>query len=213
MITFAPEIKNNLDMAIKYKFDFFWSIGHSLANKKIIDKCLAFNFNRITHLCNGMNDLNHKYNEESIVNYALTKNIYSEIITDSYHVNKTTLKIIHNSIKKENIFIVSDSLSPKGLKNGIYKLNKIKINKKNNLCFVNKTKTLAGSASKYSFLFKKMLNITHNMNSLVFYSSINANNYFHMNNSAFLKNQVASFILINKKGDIKAIYEHGKRIK
>lgn len=213
MITFAPEVKNNLEIANMFKNDFYWSIGHSIANAEIMKMALNYGFNRITHLCNGMNDLNHKYKNETIVNFALTRNIYSEIITDLIHVNESTLNILSKVINKNNIFIVSDSLSNKGLKNGFYSLGNIPIVKRNNVSYLEKSNILAGSSAKYNFLFKKMLNINHNILDLILYSSINAYNYFSIKNKEINIKQVANFILINNKGDIKAIYENGKRIR
>lgn len=213
IITFAPEEKNNLEIAYKYKNDFIWSLGHTNASNLIISKCFKYGFDRITHLCNAMPEFNHKFNEESIVNFAFLNKFNCEIIPDYQHVNKMTLSVIFNSINKNKLFIISDTLHTKGLKNGNYLLGNLKIKKINSICYLKNSKTLAGSNSKYDILFKKTLNITHNIHSTILASSINSYDYFHFKNYELGIKKDASFILIDNKGNIKEIYENGKRIR
>lgn len=213
MITFAPEVQNNLMIAKKYQKDFYWSIGHTDMNSIWMQRCNELGFNKITHLCNAMNEFNHKYHQASIVNYALNNSLKCEIIPDFYHVNKETLITIKNNINYKNLMIISDSLIPKGLNNQIYSLGKILIDKKDEICYIHDSNTLAGSCNKFNNLIAKYLSINqHNIKEIVYLSSINACNFFKMKQQQINLNNIANFLIINKEGKIDSIYENGKQI-
>lgn len=211
MLTFAPEVSNNLEIAKKYKNDFWWSIGHTNISHKLIETCLKYGFNRITHLCNGMLEFNHRYEQESLVNYAFNDNFFCEVITDYKHVNCSTLNVINRTINHKKIFIVSDSLYTKGLKDGNYSLGNLKITKKGEVCYLKNTNILAGSNAKYNFLFKKMLKITHNMLGNVLLSSMNVYDFFKIQRPKILEKEGANFLLVDKEGKIIRNYEWGNK--
>lgn len=212
MFTFAPEIGNNLTIACKYQNDFYWSIGHTCINATNLAKLHQLGFNRITHLCNGMNEFNHKFEQAQILNYVLVHNLYCEVIYDYIHVNELTLQIINHNINYKYLGIVSDSLPAKGLEDANYMLGSIPITKKGEICYVASTNTLAGSCNLYSNLVSKYFNLTNNLKSLVYLSSINQVKYFKIKGYTLKAHTNASFLIINQKGRIIKIYEHGKQI-
>lgn len=212
MFTFAPEVSNNLAIACKYQSDFYWSIGHTCIDAKQLEQLHQLGFNRITHLCNAMNEFNHKENQAQILNYVLVNNLYCEVIYDYIHVNKLTLQIINNNISNKYLGIVSDSLPAKGLADTNYLLGSVHITKKGEICYIANTNTLAGSCNLYCNLVTKYFNLTNNLKSLVYLSSINQVKYFKIKGYMFSINADASFLIINQEGRIIKIYEHGTQI-
>ena len=171
-----------------------------------------FGFNRITHLCNGMNEFNHKSEQAQILNYVLVHNLYCEVIYDYIHVNKLTLQIINKNIDDKHLSIVSDSLPAKGLKDTNYMLGSVPITKQDEICYIANTNTLAGSCNYYCNLVNKYLKLTNNLKSLVYLSSLNQVKYFKIKGYTLNVSEDASFLIINQEGKIIKIYEHGIQI-
>lgn len=212
MFTFAPEVANNLAIACKYQQDFYWSIGHTCINASELTKIHQLGFNRITHLCNAMNEFNHKYEQAQILNYVLVNNLYCEVIYDYIHVNELTLQIINKNINYKHLGIVSDSLPAKGLIDANYMLGSIPITKKGEICYIVNTNTLAGSCNFYCNLVTKYFNLSHNLKSLVYLTSINQAKYFKIKGYTLSIHADANFLIINQEGKIVKIYEHGTQI-
>ena len=212
MFTFSPDVANNTQIACRYQHDFYWSIGHTCINANELAKLHQLGFNRITHLCNAMNEFNHKYEQAQILNYVLVNNLYCEVIYDYIHVNELTLQTINKNINYRFLGIVSDSLPAKGLIDANYMLGPVPITKKGEICYIANTNTLAGSCNLYCNLATKYFNLTNNLKSLVYLSSINQTKYFKIKGYTLSTNADASFLIINQKGKIIKIYEHGTQI-
>ena len=212
MFTFAPEVDNNLMIAKKYQQDFYWSIGHTCLNAKQLAQANKLGFNRITHLCNAMNEFNHKYEQAQILNYVLVHNLHCEVIYDYIHVNELTLQIINKNIDNQHLCIVSDSLPAKGLTDANYMLGSVPITKNNEICYIANTTTLAGSCNYYCNLVNKYLKLTNNLKSLVYLTSLNQAKYFKIKGYTLSINEDASFLIISQEGRIIKIYEHGTQI-
>ena len=212
MLTFAPEVANNLMIACKYQTDFYWSIGHTCLNAKQLATAFQLGFDRITHLCNAMDEFNHKYEQAKIINYVLINNLHCEVIYDYIHVNKLTLQIINKNIDNQHLCIVSDSLPAKGLKDANYMLGSVPINKKGEICYIANTNTLAGSCNYYYNLANKYLKLSNNLKSLVYLTSLNQAKYFKIKGYTLSINEDASFLIMNQEGRIINIYEHGTQI-
>ena len=212
MLTFAPEVANNTEIACKYLTNFYWSIGHTCINAKDLARLHQLGFNRITHLCNAMNEFSHKYEQAQILNYVLVNNLYCEVIYDFIHVNELTLKIINYNINDKYLTIVSDSLPPKGLSDGNYLLGSLPIIKKKEVCYLANSNTLAGSCNLYCNLVSKYFSLTNNLKSLVYLSSINQTKYFKIKGYTLDIDADANFLIINQEGKIVRIYENGTQI-
>ncbi len=177
VITVAPEIDKNIELIKKYGDDFIFALGHSNANFEESKESLENGITRITHLYNAMSGFHH--HDLGIVNAIFNKeyedNLNIEIIADGVHVDDEVIRYSYKNLDIKNISIVSDSLPPKGYKDGKYKLGNLPIDKKGNWFYLEGTSTLSGGACPYIFLvnhFKKATNCS--WQDLVKVSSYNA---------------------------------------
>lgn len=204
IITIAPEIKENMNIIKNNKLkNIYFSIGHSNADYDTCEKAVNNGCTQFTHLYNAMSGFDHR--NPGIVNYALNnKNTYVELIADGVHVNDSVLKETYIISKAERIIIVSDSLSPKGLKNGKYMLGSLEIDKKNNQCFLADSNVLAGSTMKYNDIVKHFFNVTKcSLSEIVKMTSYNTCKQFKIKNyGKIVEGAQAKLIILDEKLNI-----------
>ncbi|MGL5591284.1 MAG: N-acetylglucosamine-6-phosphate deacetylase [Mycoplasmoidaceae bacterium] len=204
IITIAPEIKENMDVIKNNRIrNIYFSIGHSNASYEICEKAVNNGCTQFTHLYNAMSGFDHR--NPGIVNYALdNKETFVELIADGVHVNDSVLKETYKISKPERIIIVSDSLSPKGLKNGKYHLGSLEIEKKNNQCFLANSNTLAGSTMKYIDIVKHFSKVTKcSFSEIVKVTSYNTCKQFNIKNYGKIKKDAkAKLIVLDNKLNI-----------
>lgn len=155
IVTF--DIENDVDSAF-LKFlnskKIIASIGHSNSSAKtFIEKAGDIGVNRVTHLFNAMSGLSHS--NPGIVAAALNdKRVLCELICDGFHVNPLLIKIAYFAKKAEGITLITDAMSAKGKEDGFYKLGELDVEKKEGICVLKGTSTLAGSVAMFSTCFK-----------------------------------------------------------
>lgn len=204
ILTIAPEVKENMNVIKSNKIkDIFFSIGHSNASYEICEKAVNNGCTQFTHLYNAMSGFDHR--NPGIVNYALNNHqTFVELIADGVHVNDSVLRETYNTSKPERIIIISDSLSPKGLKNGKYFLGSLEIDKKNNQCFLANSNTLAGSTMKYNEIVKHFFEVTKcSFNEIVKMTSYNTCKQFGIKKyGRIAKGSVAKLIVLDNELNI-----------
>ena len=176
IFTVAPEIDNNIELIKKYQKDFIFALGHSNSDFKNAANSLQNGITRITHLYNAMSGFNH--HDLGILNVIFNKeykdDLNIEIITDGVHVDDEVIKYSYNNFDIKNISIVSDSLPPKGFKDGNYKLGNLPIEKRGNWFYLEGTQTLSGGGCPFIFLVQKFKKVTNcSWQELVLVSSYN----------------------------------------
>ncbi|QJB71355.1 amidohydrolase family protein [Mycoplasma sp. 1654_15] len=204
-IAIAPE-NNVAKLLDKYQNDFDFTIGHS--------NCFNFSkthklttYKRFTHFYNACSMFNQR--QESLVNLILEnklhKNFLVELIADGLHIRNSTLAFTLNMLDIDNICIVSDSLPEKGLKNGIYDLGPLKVEKKSDLFYIQNSSTIAGSGKGYNKILKNLKKNTNiNWSQLVKVSSYNvaqALNLTHLYGD-IAENKPANIVLIDKNFNV-----------
>lgn len=127
VITIAPEKDENFDFikAVKRSTDILISMGHSKATFEEANKAVDAGVGSVTHLFNAQTGLNHR--EPGIVGTALTRDIYTEIIADTIHVNKGLFQFVVNNKGKDKLILITDSMEAGGLEDGIYSLGGQKV--------------------------------------------------------------------------------------
>lgn len=164
IFTFDAQEKTNQDLVKKYKNDFIFALGHSNANYDDAKNVLFYGTKRITHLYNAMSGFNHSSSMgiiNVIFNKEFNKDLCIELIADGVHVSDQVIKYTYNNFDINNITLITDSLSPKGLDDGQYKLGNLDIDKRGNWFYLKDSQTLSGSAIKFNSLlshFKKVTN-------------------------------------------------------
>jgi N-acetylglucosamine-6-phosphate deacetylase len=110
IITIAPELKGALQLIKKISDrGIIVSMGHSDATFSEAEAGFHAGAKGITHIFNAMRSFHHR--EPGIAGFGLIdKNIYIEVIADSFHLHPKTLELIFKVKNHEKIIIVSDSV-------------------------------------------------------------------------------------------------------
>ena len=122
LMTLAPEIENGIELIKELnKQNWIVSIGHTNANFEILEAAFEAGAKQITHLFNAMTGVHHR--DIGVAGWALTKKEVScELIADGVHVAPPMLKFAVDCKSAANIMLVSDSIAPTGLGDGIYEI-------------------------------------------------------------------------------------------
>ncbi len=120
-VMLAPEMLNGdysvIDYCVSKKMKV--SLGHTGADFEICKQAIDHGAISFTHTFNGMKGLHHR--EPGVAGAALYfDNCYAELIGDGVHVNKYVANILARVKGKDKLILVTDSVSIKGLKPGIY---------------------------------------------------------------------------------------------
>ncbi|QWR76477.1 N-acetylglucosamine-6-phosphate deacetylase [Candidatus Magnetomonas plexicatena] len=110
IITIAPELDGAIEL-IKHvvKRGIIVSMGHSEATYSQAEAGFYAGATGVTHLFNAMPVFHHR--EPGLTGFALTnKDIYIEVIGDSYHLHPKTIELIFNLKPPEKIILISDSV-------------------------------------------------------------------------------------------------------
>ncbi len=120
------------------------SCGHTTATFEECKEATRYGLNGFTHTYNAMKGFHHR--EVGTVGASmLLDECYSECIVDGKHVCFEALKVLFKVKPHEKIIFVTDSLSAKGLMEGIYDLDGLAIRIKDGLAYLDGTDQIAGS--------------------------------------------------------------------
>ena len=122
LTTLAPEIENGIELIKELrKQNWIVSIGHTNADFQTLEAAFKAGAKQITHLFNAMTGVHHR--EIGVAGWALTKKEVScEIIADGVHVAPPMLKFAADCKSANNLMLVSDSIAPTGLGDGVYEI-------------------------------------------------------------------------------------------
>ncbi len=120
-VMLAPEeLKGNYDV-IKYcrQKGIKVALGHTDATFEECAEAIEAGASSFTHTYNGMNGLHHR--KPGVVGAAMYhEDCYCELICDGIHVNKYAANILARIKGKDKLMLITDSVSIKGNKPGIY---------------------------------------------------------------------------------------------
>ena len=120
VVTLAPEVENGID-AVRFLREkrVVVSAGHTNASYTEALTAFGAGVSLLGHLWNGMRGLHHR--EPGIVGAALeTRDVMVELIADCYHVHPAILGLTVRLKGVESVVLVSDSIKPAGLPDGVY---------------------------------------------------------------------------------------------
>ena len=122
LTTLAPEVENGIDLIEKLIAEnWIVSIGHTKAETEILDAAFSAGAKHLTHFYNAMTGLHHR--DVGVVGWALMKeNTTFDIIADGVHVHPQMLEFACRAKSPENVCLISDSVLPTGLGDGVYEL-------------------------------------------------------------------------------------------
>ena len=153
------------------------SVGHSIATYDDVAKHLKVGLSTCTHLHNAMSGYSHRRENMGIVNaaYNLYKNnLMSELIVDGIHVDREVVKDTYNIIGPKSVIAITDSIRPKGAKDGEYESGGLKVFKKG-LYIRTERGEIAGSGQSMIGNFNNLLEFTNcSLDEAVMMTSTNA---------------------------------------
>lgn len=119
-ITLAPEVDEGF-AAIRALTEagIAVSMGHTDADYETAAAAVDAGVRSTTHLFNAMSPMSHR--SPGVVGAALTKDVYVELIADTYHVDKALFPLVAKA-KGNKLIIVTDCLPAGGLPLGTYML-------------------------------------------------------------------------------------------
>ncbi len=119
LITLAPEMPGGYDCirALKQQSDIAISMGHSSAAFDQAMTGIGLGVTRATHLFNAMSPLHHR--DPGVVGAALNSDVYTELIADTFHVNKGIYPMLAKT-KGSKLVLITDALRSAGMPDGEY---------------------------------------------------------------------------------------------
>ena len=145
-ITLAPEMDEEF-AAIREmveKTDVVVSMGHTDADYATACAAIDAGVRSTTHLFNAMSPLNHR--NPGVVGAELTRDVYAELIVDTFHVDKALFPLVLK-LKGDRLVFITDCLPAGGLPEGEYTLGGQKVFYSGNLCKL-EDGTISGSVLK-----------------------------------------------------------------
>lgn len=121
-VMIAPEELNGQYDVIHYarQKGMVVALGHTGATYDICKEAIEHGARSFTHTYNGMSGLHHR--EPGVVGAAMYHDeCYAELICDGVHVSAVSSHILAKTKGKDRLIFVTDSVSVKGFKPGIYK--------------------------------------------------------------------------------------------
>ncbi len=119
LITLAPEMPGGYDCirTLKQQSDIAISMGHSSAAFDQAMTGIGLGVTRATHLFNAMSPLHHR--DPGVVGAALNSDVYTELIADTFHVNKGIYPMLAKT-KGSKLVLITDALRSAGMPDGEY---------------------------------------------------------------------------------------------
>lgn len=142
MITIAPELDKSLDFIDNCGC--IVSIGHTDCDYETVLTAIEHGANCLTHIYNAMPPFHHR--NPGPVGAAFMKNIYAQIICDGFHISQPVFLANYKMFGSDRLILISDSIRPAGLSDGVYESGGLEINLKNGVARLNDG-TIAGSTS------------------------------------------------------------------
>ena len=122
MITLAPEIAGGMEFIkeINNKYPhIILSIGHSNASYEETKDSFTAGISHATHLSNAMSGFHHR--SPGVLGAVLDSDITCDVIADSIHTHKASLRIFWEQ-KKDKLILITDAMRAGCMKCGTYSL-------------------------------------------------------------------------------------------
>lgn len=158
LTTLAPEIDGGIDLIKELKKqNWIVSIGHTRADVETLNRAFDAGASQITHLFNAMTGIHHR--DLGVAGWALMNDkVTCEIIADGIHVAPEMLEFAYRNKTAKGLALVSDSVAPNGLGDGMFELWNEKISVVNGKT-QNERGSIAGSVITMLDAVKTMISL------------------------------------------------------
>ncbi|TXT63626.1 MAG: N-acetylglucosamine-6-phosphate deacetylase [Promethearchaeota archaeon] len=128
LVTVAPEQPKALDLIeyISNSTHSTVSLGHTLADSKIIRDATNLGARAATHVGNGISEQINRH-KNPIWTILAEDDLYGLFITDGFHLPKEFIKVALRAKKVSKFIVTSDLIHFSGMSPGNYKLNGVKV--------------------------------------------------------------------------------------
>lgn len=142
--------------------------------------------------------------------------IYAELIADGHHIDNNVILEAFKVLGFNRIIVVSDFLSVKGLNDGNYYYDGFNITKKWQMCYLQESKTIAGSTFSYlDIIIKRIKKISKcclpdivKISSYKFYKSVGLSCQY----GCIQENYIADLIIVDNNLNLKETIKNGVNV-
>ncbi len=204
LMTLAPEVEGGIELIKKLRqLGWIPLIGHTKADFETLDKACEAGAKHLTHFFNAMTGLHHR--ELGVVGWGLTEDeVTFDIIADKVHVNPKVLHFACRTKTPAKVLLISDSIAPTGLGDGVFQLWGGKISVKDKKTS-NERGSIAGSVITMQDAFRNIISLG--------FSIVEASIMASLNPAKLLGLQdVRGSIKTGSRADLIALDERGKHV-
>ncbi len=145
MITVAPEEEGSEAFIRRASEDMVVSLGHTDCDYETALAAFDWGANCLTHTYNAMPPFHHR--APGPVGAAFDRNMYVQVICDGFHVLPPVMLATYKMFGPDRMVMISDSIRPAGLPDGIYEAGGLAIEKRDGVARIAGSNTVAGSSS------------------------------------------------------------------
>lgn len=154
LFTVAPEMDGARECIEKVKANgnILISMGHTNATYDEAVKGIEWGVASTTHLFNAMSPLSHR--TPGVVGAALSEDVYTELIADTFHVDKGLFNMVAKA-KGDRLILITDCIRAGGMDDGDYTLGGQALHKEGIKCLM-ADGTIAGSVLTLNMAVKNL---------------------------------------------------------
>lgn len=214
LVTIAPEVPGGMDFIRKVsrETNVVCSIGHTSSTYETAMEAFGCGCNHVTHLFNAQTGLHHR--NPGVVGAALSSpDVYTELICDTFHINKGIFQIVCDC-KKDKLVLITDCMQAGGLPDGQYTLGGQKVLVNGIQCRL-ENGTIAGSVLRLS---RAVVNLKNNTNwtlaQAVAAASLNPARSIGMDNrkGSIERGKDADILIADENFEIEQTYVRGVKV-
>ena len=124
------------------------SAAHTNADYKCLMSAVGYGLKHLTHFGNAMTGLHHR--EIGAVGAGLLEDCFKlELIADGIHLSREMLELIFKKVARENIMLITDSVSSSWQPDGDTRLGGLDVEIKDGVARLKSNGALAGSTLRY----------------------------------------------------------------
>ena len=215
-ITLAPEVSGTMDF-ISYASSkgITLSAGHSDASFDDITLAITKGLTNTTHTHNAMSP--HHHRNPGIVSAAMYyDSLYPELIADTIHVCKNTIKTFYKIVGSDRLIIITDALKGKHSSLDKFELFGLPVIKRDGAAYL-ESGPLAGSLLSMDQGLRNIRDTIENISliDLAKITSRNAAKSLHVDSriGSIKEGLEADFVLLNNNLEVVSTYKGGRKVK
>lgn len=212
IVSLAPEREGTLEFIDKFSAKVRIAIGHTDADYETAKAAIAHGASQLTHTFNAMRPLHHR--EPNAIGAALDSDIFLELISDGFHIDPAVVRILFKTAA-DRVVLISDSLRPTGMSDGIYMSGGQEVKMESGNLFLNDgSGTIAGSSVHVCDCVKRAVSFGIPLEDVLRAATYNPAKAAGMENEcgSLRKGLRADVLITDKDLEIKHIMIRGKMI-